>query len=192
MFYNIFFKSQCSIFCFAADPKNPFLWAVEGNCALSHPQHFKRQYLSTTIIRPFDKALPLIFGDIEQNPGHVSFDRYQKTSTTLFPSTLTSSSSYHSKDETINTTFNSARSSRSVTSSNESSPEIKVKLPSNKSTRHSPYQLRSARQLEYQAPVGSHSCVSTLSTISHSLSVATKSGSIQDCCFSHLHNQAQC
>ena len=106
---------------------------------------FRPLYLSIAIIRPFDRALLIISGDIEENPGPVSFDRYKKTPTTLSPSPSTSSSSYHSMDES---TFYSARSSRSGMSSNESSPEIKFKLPSNDCTRHSPYQLPPTRQLQ--------------------------------------------
>ena len=133
---------------------------------------FRPLYLSIAIIRPFDRALLLISGDIEENPGPVSFDRYNKTPTTLFPSPSTSSLSYHCMDES---TFYSARLSRSRMSSNESSSGFK--LPSNNSTRHSPYQLQSARQLEYQAPVGSHPCNNILTTISPSGSAVTKAES---------------
>ena len=35
---------------------------------------FRPLYLSIAIIRPFDTALLLISGDIEENPGPVSFD----------------------------------------------------------------------------------------------------------------------
>ena len=80
--------------------------------------------------------------------------------------------------------------SKSGMSSNESSPGFK--LPSNDPTRHSVYQLRSARQLEYQAPIGSHHCENILTTISRSGSAGTKTESTQYCCFSHLQNQAQC
>ena len=47
---------------------------------------FRSLYLSIAIIRPFDRALLIISGDIEENPGPVSFDRYKKTLTTLSPS----------------------------------------------------------------------------------------------------------
>ena len=48
--------------------------------------YFRSQYLTIAIIRPFGMCLLLISGDIEKNPGPVSFDRYLKTSTTLSPS----------------------------------------------------------------------------------------------------------
>ena len=73
-----------------------------GNWVLYHPLLFRPLYLSISIIRPFDRALLLISGDIDENPGPVSFDKYIKTSTTLAPST--SSESYYSIDETVNTT----------------------------------------------------------------------------------------
>ena len=148
---------------------------------------FRPLYLSIAIIRPFDRALLLISGDIEENPGPVSIDGYKKTPTTLSPSPSTSSSSYHSMDES---TPPSARSSRSRMSSNESSPGFK--LPSTDSTRHSPYQLRSARQLKYQAPVDSHPCDTILTTTSFRGSAGTNTESTQDRCLSQLQNQAQC
>ena len=122
----------------------------------------------------------------------MSFNKYRKNFNHSFPFPSKSSSFYHYMDETVITTFHSTRLSRNGMSSNESSPKIKFKLPSNDSTRYSPYQLRSARQLEYQAVVGSHSCDNIHTTISHSGSAGTKTESIQDCCLSQLQNQVQC
>ena len=61
-----------------------------------------------------------------------------------------------------------------------------------RTTRHSPYQLQYAKQLEYQAPVGSHPSDNILTTTLLSGSAGTKTEIIQDCCLSQLQNQAQC
>ena len=127
----LFQKPVFYFFCFGADPKNPF-WG--GNRALSHPLLFRPQYLSTAIITSFDRTLILISVDIKDNPSPVSFDRYQILPP-LFPHPLDIFIvlSIHGW---VNTTFHSARSPRSGILSNESSPEIKFKLPSNYQTFH--------------------------------------------------------
>ena len=68
-------KPQKPVFMSSGEEIGPFL---------TH-YFFRPLYLSTAIIRPFDRALLLISGDIEENPGPVSFDRYKKKLPPLFP-----------------------------------------------------------------------------------------------------------
>ena len=150
---------------------------------------FRPQFLPNTNVRLFDRALLLTARDIEENASAVYFGRQHKTANT--PSLSTSIDSYHSMDETVNTNFYSAWLLRSRKSSNESSPEPKLKLPLNDYSRHSAYDLRSVRQLKYQSQIGSHSCHNILTTISHNGSARTETESIQNRCLRQLQNQAQ-
>ena len=108
-FLQYFVKSQCFIFCFVADLENPFLLAVGRKLGLFSPTHthyfLRLRYLSVAILRPFDRALLLISVDIEETSALCLFTDVKKSSTTLFPFASTSSESYHSMDEIVNTTF---------------------------------------------------------------------------------------
>ena len=83
-FFQIFKVVLFVLFC--SWPQK-LVFVRSGEEILTH-YFFKPQYLS---IRVFDIDLLLISEDIEENAGPVSFERYQKTFTNLYPFPLTSS-----------------------------------------------------------------------------------------------------